>query len=83
VIQGRHRSDFRKGPWHAFARRKAEILRKLVDPGRILERLVAEARQVGPDTYQIRGGSALILRAKVALDEWRPLANDTEGDIWD
>ena len=76
---GRHRSDWRDGPWESFCRRKAYILQKLIAPGRVLERLVVDARRVGVDTYEIRGGSALFLRAKAALEDFRSLAADVEG----
>lgn len=72
----------RKGPWQCFARTKADILAKLVGPGRILDRLTAVAQRVGPDTYVIPGGSALFLRAKTALDDFRPLADDVDGEVF-
>jgi hypothetical protein len=80
---GNHRADWRVGPWQAFCRRKADILRKLVAPGRVLERFVADARRVAVDTYHIPAGSALFLRAKAALDDFRPLADDTEGEVFE
>lgn len=83
MIQGHHRRDFRKGPYHTWAQRKAHLLQRLIGPGRVLERLVADIRPVGINTYHIPGGAALLLRAKVALDEWRPLANDTEGEVFE
>jgi hypothetical protein len=83
MVQGRHRADFRKGPWHNWARRRADIVSKFVAPVRVLERLVAEIRPVGRDTYFIPAGAALLLRAKVVLDEVRPLANDTEGEVFE
>lgn len=83
MLRGHHRRDFRKGPWHNFAQRKAQILAKLIGPGRVLERLIADIRPVGMNTYHIPGGPALLLRAKAALDEFRPLANDTEGEVWE
>lgn len=83
MVQGRHRADFRTGPWHNWARRRAEIVTKLIAPGRVLDRLVSQIRRVGPDTYFIPGGAGLILRAKVALDEWRPLADDAEGEVFE
>jgi hypothetical protein len=73
----------RDGPWQAFCRRKADILRKLVAPGRVLERLVVDARRISVDTYHIPAGSALFLRAKAALDDFRPLADDTEGEVFE
>lgn len=79
---GRHRSDMRKGPWQCFARTKADILSKLVAPGRILDRLIADAQRIGPDTYVITGGSALFLRARAALDDFRPLADDVDGEAF-
>lgn len=80
VNGGHHRSDNRSGPWHAFCRRKAEILLKFNAPCRLLDRMVVSARRIGVDTYVIPGGSALFLKAKVVLDEWRPLADDVDGE---
>lgn len=81
--RGHHRADFRGGPFHAFHRRKAAVLRRLIDPGRVLERFVGVARRVGPDTYEIKDGAALFLKARTVLDDWRPLAEDTEGTVWE
>lgn len=79
---GRHRSDWRDGPWESFCRRKAYILQKLIAPGRVLERLVKDARRVGVDTYVIPGGSGLFLRAKSSLDDFRSLASDIDGEVF-
>jgi hypothetical protein len=38
---------------------------------------------VAVDTYHIPAGSALFLRAKAALDDFRPLADDTEGEVFE
>lgn len=83
MLQGRHRSDWRDGPWESFCRRKAYILQKLVAPGRVLERLIADARRVGHDTYVIPGGSALFLRAKASLEDFRSLANDVDTEAFE
>ena len=77
----RHIRDFRDGPWESFCRRKAGLLAKLVAPGRVLDRLVADARPVGLNTYHIPAGSALFLRARTVLDDFRPVADDTEGEV--
>jgi hypothetical protein len=45
--------------------------------------LVSEIRPVGVNTYFIPAGAALLLRAKATLDEFRPLANDTEGEVFE
>ena len=50
-------------------------------PGRVLEQLVAQARPVGDGLYAIPAGPALFLRAKASLDEFRVIANDTEGEV--
>ena len=78
-----HRSDNRDGPFHSWARRKAFLIQKLVAPGRVLERLLADARPIGINTYHIPGGAALLLRARMAVDEWRPLAEDASGEVWE
>jgi hypothetical protein len=83
MVQGRHRAMYRKGPEHRWAQRRAEIVQKLIAPGRVLERLVSEIRPVGVNTYFIPAGAALLLRAKATLDEFRPLANDTEGEVFE
>jgi len=82
MTQAHHRRDFARGPWASFARRKAFYLQRLAAPGRVLERLVGDARRVGTDLYHIPGGAGLLLRARVALEEWRPLAEDTEGEVF-
>lgn len=81
MTQAHHRRDFEAGPWRSWSRTKARTLSKLAAPGRVLERLVGAARRVGPDLYHIPGGAAAFLAAKAALDDWRPLAGDTSGDL--
>jgi hypothetical protein len=76
-----HRRDYREGPWEAFLQRKARAIQKLMAPGRVLEQLVAQARPVGDGLYAIPAGPALFLRAKASLDEFRVIANDTEGEV--
>jgi hypothetical protein len=48
----------------------------------VLERLIADMTPVGINTFHIRAGAVLVLRAKTALDEWRPLAEDETGETW-
>jgi|688.fasta_scaffold1092739_2 hypothetical protein len=76
-----HRRDYRAGPWEGFLQRKARAIQKLVAPGRVLERLVAEARPVGINLYHIPAGAALLLRARATLDEFRAIANDADGEV--
>ena len=76
-----HRRDYREGPWEAFLQRKARAIQKLMAPGRVLEQLVAQARPVGDGLYATPAGPALFLRAKASLDEFRVIANDTEGEV--
>ncbi len=80
--QPHHRSVYRKGSPENLAGKRAEEIAKLSAPGRVLERLIVDARPVGINTFYIPGGAALILRAKTVLDDWRPLANDTEGEVF-
>ena len=65
-----------------WVRRRADALRRLAGPGRVLERLIADATPVGINTFYIRSGAVLMLRAKTALDEWRPLAEDETEEVW-
>ena len=78
-----HRADWRTGPWQIFVKRKAEYVLRLAGPGWLLERLVNTAVRVGPDTYVIRGGAGLFLKARTVLDDWRPLATDADGRVWE
>jgi|688.fasta_scaffold740260_1 hypothetical protein len=66
----------------AWVRRRADALRRLSGPGRVLERLIADMTPIGINTFHIRAGAILVLRAKTALDEWRPLAEDETGEAW-
>lgn len=81
MTQAHHRRDWRDGPWESFLQRKARAIQKLMAPGRVLERLVAEARPVGKELYHIPAGAALLLRARATLDEFRVIANDTDGEV--
>ena len=78
-----HRADWRTGPWQIFQKRKAELILRLAGPGWVLERFCSEAQRVGPDTYVIKGGAGLFLKARAVLDKWRPLATDSEGRVWE
>jgi hypothetical protein len=80
---GHHRADLRDGPWQSFCRRKATLLHKLSAPGRVLELIFADARCVLAIKASRPDGSVLILRGRVALDEWRPLANDSDGEVFE
>ena len=81
-VHAHHRCDMRDGPWESFCRRKASILQKFVSPARVLELIFADARCVHAIKTSRPDGHALILRGKVALDEWRPLANDMDGEAF-
>jgi hypothetical protein len=71
-----HRNDKRNGL-------AASSALHLAAPGWVLERLVAGAVRIGPDLYRIRGGAALMLKARVVLEDWRRVSSDMDGGLFE
>jgi hypothetical protein len=83
MVQGRHRAMYRKGPEHRWAQRRAEIVQRLIGPGRVLDLILADPRCVCAIKAARPDGHAIVLRGRAVLDEFRPLANDTEGEVFE